>query len=70
MTIAHAQLLTEDGDFTVAGVPNENRTLRWPNHDCGIFALVYETLCYVLMNVELAIIAEVNCEVFSIQLTW
>ena len=66
MTIAHAQLLAEDGDFTVTAVPNENRTLRWANHDCGILALVYETLCYVLMNVELAIIAEVNCEVFSI----
>ena len=69
VTVAHSQLLAEDGDLAISAVPNEYRTLRRSDHDLRILALVYEALGDVLVNVQLAIVAEANGKVFSIQLT-
>ena len=66
MTVAHAQLLAEDCNLTVATVSDENRALCWTDHDFRVLALIDKALSDVLMHVQLTIVTEINCKVFPV----
>ena len=70
MAITHAELLTEDGKLGVAAVTDEDRRLGRTDHNRATLTLVNEYLSDMVMNVELAVVAVINGEVFSIQFAW
>lgn len=65
MAVSHAKLLAKNCNFAILTIADEYRALGRSNHDLRILTLVNETLRDVIVNVELAIIAVVNCEVFA-----
>ena len=67
VAVTHAQLLAEDSDLAIRAISDEDGALGRPYHYGWVFTSVYEALCYVVINVELAVFAVVDCEVFAVK---
>ena len=68
MTVPHAELLAENGEFTVTTVTDENGALGGADHDLRILTLVDEALCDVIVHVELALVTKIDCKVLPVEL--
>lgn len=68
VTVSHSQLLAEDGNFAILAVSNEYRWLGRADHDRTILTFVNKALSNVIVYIKLAIVAEIDCKVFAIEL--
>lgn len=69
-TISHTKLLSKYHESTVLAISDKDWTFGGTDHDLWILTLVDKALSDMLMDVELAIGAVPNLEVFSIKFTW
>lgn len=68
VTVSHSQLLAEDGHFAVLAVSDEYRWLGRADHNRAILAFIDEALSNVIVHIKLAVVAEIYCKVFAIEL--
>ena len=69
VTVTHAQLLAEDSHLAIWAITDEDGALGRSYHYGWVLASVNKALCYVIIHVELAVLAVVDGEVFAIKLS-
>ena len=70
VTVSHAQLLAEHSYLAIFAVTDEDGALGWPDHYGWVLTPVDKALCYVVIHVELAVLAVVDSEVFASKFPW